>query len=457
MHLRLHNHWFQLLPSFFWCLLVSCCSMCSMLLKSDACCCNVCVQCCWNLMLVVATWVCVVLLKCYLYVWCCWNLLLQRGCGVAEIWCLWLYPGCVWCCWSATCVGVVWLQHVCVWCYWNMMPVAATYVCGVAEIWCLLLQCVFGVAKIWCPLLQCVCVVMLLNVMHVAAACVYGVVLLKFDACCCNVCVCGVAKMWCLLLQRVCVVLLKCKACCCNVCVCVLLLKCDARCCNVCVLLLKCDVCCCNVCMVSLKREACCCNVCVCVVLQYYFHKVSQLKQKEEKLRSETSAQKAKAEQLKKSTHLSLSDCTSVAHLLPCTHALLVLACNMHECSEQLKKSTHLLHLTLTAPLSPYIVHSRTTQSSWRKVPTCHTCCCLIVSLSPYSPWYNCTGWLGIKHWLTYCHLISYHAHTAPLGAVEHACSEQLKRSTHLSQTVAVWLCLCHLIRPDITVPADWA
>lgn len=111
---------------------------------------------------------------------------------------------------------------------------------------------------------------------------------------------------------------------------CVVLLKCDARCCNVCVLLLKCDACCCNVRMVSLKREACCCNVCVCVVLQYYFHKVSQLKQKEEKLRSETSTQKAKAEQLKKSTHLSLSDCTSVAHLFPCTHAPLVLVCNMH-------------------------------------------------------------------------------------------------------------------------------
>ena len=72
------------------------------------------------------------------------------------------------------------------------------------------------------------------------------------------------------------------------------------------------------------------------MVLQYYFHKVSQLKQKEEKLRSETSAQKAKAEQLKKSTHLSLSDCTSVAHLLPCTART----------SEQLKKSTHLLYLT---------------------------------------------------------------------------------------------------------------
>ena len=68
----------------------------------------------------------------------------------------------------------------------------------------------------------------------------------------------------------------------------------------------------------------------MCVVLQYYFHKVSQLKQKEEKLRSESSTQKAKAEQLKKSTHLSLSDCTSVAYLLSCTHAPLVHVCNMH-------------------------------------------------------------------------------------------------------------------------------
>ena len=68
----------------------------------------------------------------------------------------------------------------------------------------------------------------------------------------------------------------------------------------------------------------------MCVVLQYYFHKVSQLKQKEEKLRSESSTQKAKAEQLKKSTHLSLSDFTSVAYLLSCMHAPLVHVCNMH-------------------------------------------------------------------------------------------------------------------------------
>ena len=41
-------------------------------------------------------------------------------------------------------------------------------------------------------------------------------------------------------------------------------------------------------------------------VLQYYFHKVTELKQREEKLRADNSGQKAKAEQLKKGWYLWL-------------------------------------------------------------------------------------------------------------------------------------------------------
>ena len=227
-------------------------------------------------------------------------------------------------------------------------------------------------------------------------------------------CVCGVAKMWCPLLQRVCVVA---KMWC-------LLLQRAHGVTETWSLLLQ--------------------RVCVCVVLQYYFHKVSQLKQKEEKLRSETSTQKAKAEQLKKSTHLSLSDCTSVAHLFPCTHAPLVLVRNMHA------------------------------QSSWRRVPTCyiwdtdctsvtlHRACTLhseqlkksthllLSDCAPVTlPWYNHTGWLGVKHQLTYLlspYLLSCAHRTTRCGGT---CMLRAAEEKYPPVTV----CCCHLTSYARTAP----
>ena len=255
--------------------------------------------------------------------------------------------------------------------------------------------------------------------MSVAATCACCDVA-KCDACCCSMCVwCGVAEIWCLLLQCVCVVLLKCDACFCSMCVGVALLKCEACCCNcVCVVLLKCDACCCNVCMVSLKREACCCNVGMCVwCCSTTSTKWASWSRKRRSCAARPAPRRPRQSSWRK-VHTCHCQTVPLSHIS--YHAPLVL-----QSSWRRVPTCYIWHVT--APLSPYIVHTRTAQSSWSKVPTC---CCLTVPLSPYSPWYNCTSWLGLKHQLTYCYLISYHVH------MQHACSEQLKRGTQLSLTV---------------------